>query len=102
MNEVKEDVKPILEKKFDPTGYQWMQNGKVVKIDQLGREDLLQIACECMTALERMESLHLEMAQLSEQWRRSEIKPDNAEDWIDRNVAGPAGLIQVMKNHSAA
>lgn len=100
MSVANENVKSVLEKKFDPSGYQWMQYGKVLKIDTLSREDLLQIACECMTVLERMESLHMDMAELSNKWHKGEIQPDKAEDWVDQNVVGPASLVLAMKIHS--
>jgi hypothetical protein len=74
-----EQTKPVLKKKFDTKGFQWMQDGKVMKIETLCREDLMQIACECMTALDRMEEHQLNMAELTRQWQRGEIEPDAQE-----------------------
>ena len=65
--------------KFDPTNFQWMHAGKVMPLASMSREDLLQVACECMAVLERMESLQEEMAGLSAAWRAGEVVPDKDE-----------------------
>ena len=68
-----------LPRKFDPENFQWMHAGKVMPLASMSREDLLQVACECMVVLERMESLQEDMARLSATWRAGDVTPDTDE-----------------------
>ncbi len=69
-----------LPKKFDPSTFQWSLGGKVFPLETLSREDLLQVACEGMCALERLENLQLDMAQVMSDWRDGRITPDEDGD----------------------
>lgn len=33
------------ERKFDPAGWQWQEGGRIYQLEELSREDLLQVAC---------------------------------------------------------
>lgn len=65
-----------LPRKFNPTTFQWVHAGKVIPLDTMSREDLMQVACECVVALERMESLQLAMAEVASDWRQGRITLD--------------------------
>lgn len=69
-----------LKRKFDPTGFQTEQGGVVHKLTDLSRDDLLQVACECMATLERVDEFQskfsLTMGALMGDYRRGAITPD--------------------------
>lgn len=65
-----------LEKRFDPEGWQWEENGKVVQIAEMSRDDLIQTTCQEMETLERMDAMVANMANLMTAWRKGEVTPD--------------------------
>ena len=72
-------IPSVLEKRFDPEGYQWEERGKVHQLNDLSRDDLLQVACQCMAVLERVDSLSFDLNSLTKLWREGEIYPEAAE-----------------------
>lgn len=73
-----------LPRKFNPAGFRWMFEDKALPLDTMSREDLLQLFCETMVALERMEELQLSLAQMAEDWRQGRIT-------LDKEDGGAAG-----------
>lgn len=65
-----------LKKKFDPSGFQTAIGGKVFRIVELSRDDLLQIACEGMMAMERVDEINRKLASLVETYREGKIEDD--------------------------
>lgn len=59
----------VLEKNFNPQGWQWQENGRVYQLEDLSREDLLQVACRCMAVLERLDEQHQAAAAIHSAWR---------------------------------
>lgn len=54
---------------IDPTGYQHSVNGKVFKLTELSREDLLQIVCEHMDLMEGIDELSQVLSRKIAIWR---------------------------------
>lgn len=73
MNEPRIDV---LEKRFDPTGWQTEQFGKVYQIENLSRNDLIQLVCEGMQAVEMLDRILGKANDVMEDWRVGRIQPD--------------------------
>lgn len=68
---VDQEVEDKLFKKFNPSGFQWQdENGKVFKIEDLSRNDLLQIACSCMHTIEKAEELCLQQKTVFSAWHQ--------------------------------
>jgi hypothetical protein len=88
LQEAAKDAKPkspgavnttnVLEHRFNPEGCQWEEYGKVVQLEDLSREDLLQVACAQMEILERMDVLQANFHDLVRHWRAGEIQPSDA------------------------
>lgn len=66
----------VLEKKFDPKGWQTCQKGKVFKIEDLSRNDLLQLVCEGMQAVAMLESFVNKASDVVDDWHNGKIGPD--------------------------
>lgn len=64
-----------LKPKFNPAGWQWEQDGVVYPLEDLSREDLLQVACECIQALEHIEDLQGQLGQMMASWRQGKVVP---------------------------
>lgn len=64
-----------LEKRFDPTDYQWEERGKVHMLADLSREDLIQVACAQMDILEEVDLQAADLTSIMEKWRKKEIFP---------------------------
>jgi hypothetical protein len=62
------DIQNRIEKKFDSTGYKTMINGETVDINELSRDDLIQVVCDGMNALSTLESLQIAAAGVMERW----------------------------------
>lgn len=72
-----QDTPSVLEARFDSEGYQWEQHNKVYPLDRLSREDLLQVACQSIEIMERMDGLSLDLQSLTKLWRTGEIFPES-------------------------
>lgn len=74
------DVSPapanVLKAKFDPSGWQWEEEGKVHQLEDLSRDDLLQVACSCLEALEQVDAKQAELAQLMRDWRSGDVRAE--------------------------
>lgn len=68
-----------LEIRFNPEGWQWEQHRQVFPLQDLSRNDLLQVACECIEVLERVDTLRYGLTALMENWRNGDTHPDTAE-----------------------
>lgn len=66
--------------KFNPAGFQWMYAGKVIALDAMSRDDLLQATCETIVALERMEELQRGLAKVVDDWRAMRLTLDEDDD----------------------
>lgn len=74
-----------LERKFDPAGWQWLdKHGQVFQIEDLTRDDLLQVVCDCMTALEEAEEACATLQEVFDSWANWRIR-FNDNDTINRN-----------------
>jgi len=63
-----------LPKKYDPSEWQYQDaQGKIYKISDLSREDLMQVACDGMDALEQIDSKTRDLAQTVEDWRSGNL-----------------------------
>lgn len=58
-----------IEMKFDSTGFKTMIDGQPVDINELSRDDLIQLVCDGMTALDTLHSLQIAAAGVMERWR---------------------------------
>jgi len=59
-----------LDKSFDTAGWQWMdKHGHILQIDDMTRDDLLQVACACMKALEDAEEAGMKQQEIFSEWR---------------------------------
>ena len=59
-----------LARDFDPAGWQWQdKHGKVFQIEELTLDDLLQVACNCMQALEEAEEACAAQQEIFTAWR---------------------------------
>jgi hypothetical protein len=58
-----------IKKQFEPYDYQTMIDGKPVKISDLSRDDLMQIACENMNTMDTFETLQQELVEVTDRWR---------------------------------
>lgn len=67
----------VLEQRFNPSGWQWEEKGKPSQLEDLSRDDLIQVACSEMEVLERMDSMIGDMKNLMSQWRNGEVEPEN-------------------------
>lgn len=65
-----------LAKEFDSAGWQWQDKaGQVFKLEDLSRDDLLQVACNCMQALEDAESACVAQQAIFSAWRTGRKVP---------------------------
>lgn len=71
-----EPIVDVLEKKFDTAGWQTYHNGRAYKIDDLSRNDLLQLVCEGMQAVDMLERFLNKASDVLEDWHNGKIKPD--------------------------
>lgn len=62
------DIPNRIEKKIDSTGYQTWINGQAVQVEDLSRDDLIQVVCESMNVLSTLESLQISAAGVMERW----------------------------------
>lgn len=69
----------FLEKRFDPDRFQTDIKGKIIRLSDLSHEDLLQVACEGMQAMEYINNLQRDMSGVIKAWRKGDTAP--AEDW---------------------
>ncbi len=59
-----------LERSFGPAGWQWQDKyGQVFQIKDLTRDDLLQVVCACMDALEDAEAACVTQQEIFTAWR---------------------------------
>lgn len=66
----------MLAKKYNPEDWQWEDgNERVYAISELSREDLMQVACECMEALQQIEDLHVKTGDVLDSWQRGTLVP---------------------------
>ena len=65
-------MKNELEQRYDPSEWQWSEDGRAFSLDSLSRDDLLQVACSCMDALDRAEYLSRAQQQIFNGWRLGE------------------------------
>jgi len=60
----------ILPKSIEPGGYQYQDKiGRIHQLEDLSRQDLLQVACELVDLIETLDSDATRMAQRIEAWR---------------------------------
>lgn len=85
-----DSVPSVLPKKFNPSAVQWEYGKKRFPLDILSRDDLLQVSCECIEVLERMDTLQHSFAQLAHQWRYGEVFPSKRLEGA--RAAGTRGL----------
>lgn len=62
------ETRNLIEKTINPTGYQTMINGRPVRITELSRDDLIQIVCESMNALQTIDTLQKAVAGTLDNW----------------------------------
>lgn len=65
-----------LPRTFDPQGWQWEHQNRVYQLEDLSRNDLLQVACACMQALENADALSQQLAGVIQSWRKGEAQAD--------------------------
>lgn len=76
-----QDKPSVLKAQLNPHDYQWSEAGKIYRLEDLSREDLLQVACNCIEALEQADDLRLQMGRLMSDWRQGVVSgPDACED----------------------
>jgi hypothetical protein len=69
-------VENKLHKKYDPDGFQIQtKEGKIYRVDELSREDLIQVACDGIEALEQLESVKDLMAGTLDSWKNDKLEP---------------------------
>jgi hypothetical protein len=73
------EMKPVLETRFDAKDVQWMERGKIFKLNNLGRADLMQVALQCIEMLERLDAVQSNLTTLTNLWRDGEVYPLAAE-----------------------
>lgn len=62
----------VVENRYNPKEYtQVDQFGQSYSLDQLSREDLMQLACYGIDAMERMDVLIDKQLQLADSWRKN-------------------------------
>ena len=67
-----------LKSKYDPSIYQYQDKyGKVFEINELSRDDLMQVVCECMEAIEKAEKICLKQLDVFDSWRRGRFNKDD-------------------------
>ncbi|MEG1347753.1 MAG: hypothetical protein RSD49_06825 [Hafnia sp.] len=67
-----------VEPRYNPTEYQYQDKfGHVYTLDTLSREDLLQIACGGMEAIERIDVLIDQQTHLINLWRKDDELPES-------------------------
>lgn len=66
----------ILPRKFDPSTFQTEHEGSVHLLSSLSRDDLMQVACECMQALELVEGVQVGLRTIMEEYRSGRICPE--------------------------
>lgn len=66
----------VVPKRYDPTEFQYQDKANnVFQLSELSREDLLQVACYGMAAMEQMDILIDKQRHLSDCWRRDDDLP---------------------------
>jgi hypothetical protein len=62
-------------KKYDPTGYQIMVNGREKEVAACTREELMQEVCSDIEFFERIDSMATDMKSLVQAWRKGKPIP---------------------------
>jgi hypothetical protein len=71
----------VVESRYDPKEYNQVdQFGQLYSLDQLSREDLMQLACYGIDAMERMDVLIDKQLQLADSWRKDMQLPVESVD----------------------
>ena len=65
-----------LENVFDPSEFQWQGKHEVFNITDLTRDDLLQVVCACLSALEEAESLCFDQRDIFHDLRYGETRKE--------------------------
>lgn len=65
-----------LEQRFAPHDWQWEEHGKIYRLRDLSREDLMQVAAGCMTALEKVDEVQQDLATVTKNWHHGLIQPE--------------------------
>lgn len=81
------DVSPaaaanVLEVKFNPSGWQWEEAGKAHQLEDLSRDDLLQVACSCIAVLEQVDGKQAALAQLMQDWRSGDVRAEEISNGV--------------------
>lgn len=77
------EIPNLIENKIDPTGFQTMINGRPVRITDLSRDDLIQVVCESMNALQTIETLQKALAGTLDNWTYGRL-PETPLDIVSR------------------
>ena len=57
--------------RYDASTYQYQDRaGLVFKLEELSKEDLMQVVCECIEAFDKAEDLCLKQLKVFDEWRR--------------------------------
>jgi hypothetical protein len=74
-------IENVLEKRVATDRCQWMENGKIYQIEDLSREDLMQVAAQSLALINRAESRVQSLCADLESWHNGEpIPPDLEKD----------------------
>jgi hypothetical protein len=65
-------------KKYDPTGYQIMVNGREKEVAACTRKELMQEVCSDIEFFERIDSMAQDLGRLIQAWRKGKPIPEIA------------------------
>jgi hypothetical protein len=74
-------IENVLEKRVTTDRCQWMENGKVFMIEELSREDLMQVAAQALALITRTENRVLTLCADLDSWNKGEpvaLEPEPA------------------------
>lgn len=75
--EKKADIPNKLEQTINPAGYQYQDRGGYIhQLEDLSRDDLLQIACGCINVIEALEEAADRQKTIIENWRIGGTSPN--------------------------
>jgi len=56
--------------RYDASQYQWQDKpGRIFKLEELTKEDLMQAVCECIETIDKAENICLDQLRVFDEWR---------------------------------
>lgn len=86
-----------LKQKFDPSRFQTEADGKVFRLTELSRDDLLQVVCQGMMAMERVDEISRKLGHLVATYRDGKIEDElgPVEYAFDRCTAAAEAILDI-------